>query len=196
MSKPVRRMPLGLSVTFVAAVAILLPPAAPLQADRPGSAGSPADAGKRVVARRGVVTSANALASEAGLAMLRAGGNAVDAAVAATFAIGVVEPQMSGLGGSGAATLWMKRDGKPAYLDFYASQPADAWIGHVEPALATPGSSDPGAPPARRVRRARRPKTPRPRVASRAICVSWESPGPSPDCSRCTRRTACSRASR
>jgi gamma-glutamyltranspeptidase/glutathione hydrolase len=94
----------------------------------------PADAGKRVEARNGVVTSANALASEAGIEILRAGGNAVDAAVAAAFAIGVVEPQMSGLGGSGAATVWMKRDGKPAYLDFYAAQPVDAWRGHTQPA--------------------------------------------------------------
>lgn len=107
-----------------------------------------ADEGKRVEARNGVVTSANALASEAGVEMLRAGGNAVDAAVAAAFAIGVVEPQMSGLGGSGAATVWMKRERKPAYLDFYAAQPADSWRGHTEPARSqglarTPGPEQP-----------------------------------------------------
>ncbi len=103
---------------------------------------SPADEQNRVEARNGVVTSANGLASEAGLEMLRAGGNAVDAAVATAFAIGVVEPQMSGLGSSGAAVVWMKKEGKPAYLDFYAAQPADSWRGHTEPAPA------PGAAPA------------------------------------------------
>jgi gamma-glutamyltranspeptidase/glutathione hydrolase len=105
---------------------------------------SPADEGKRIEAKNGVVTSANALASEAGLEMLRARGNAVDAAVATAFAIGVVEPQMSGLGGSGAATVWMKRDGRPAYLDFYAAQPVDSWRGHTDPEPSQP----PGAAPA------------------------------------------------
>ena len=108
----------------------------------------PADDGKRVEARNGVVTSANALASEAGIEILRAGGNAVDAAVATAFAIGVVEPQMSGLGGSGAATIWMKRDGKPTYLDFYAAQPVDAWRGHTDAApRPAPAATRPANPP-------------------------------------------------
>jgi gamma-glutamyltranspeptidase / glutathione hydrolase len=98
----------------------------------------PADEGKRVEAARGMVTSANALASEAGAEILRAGGNAVDAAVATAFAIGVVEPQMSGMGGSGTAVVWMARDGKPANLDFYAAQPADSWKGHTAPAPPPP----------------------------------------------------------
>lgn len=97
---------------------------------------APSDQQKRIEAKNGVVTSANGLASDAGLEILRAGGNAVDAAVATAFAIGVVEPQMSGLGSSGAAVVWMKKDGTPAYLDFYAAQPADSWSGHTEPAPA------------------------------------------------------------
>ncbi|HEX6939303.1 MAG TPA: gamma-glutamyltransferase [Longimicrobiales bacterium] len=91
------------------------------------------DAGRRVAAKNGVVSSANALASEAGIAMLRAGGNAIDAAVATAFALGVVEPQMSGVGGGGAALVWIEADARPYYLDFYASQPADAFRGHTGP---------------------------------------------------------------
>src|SRR6266508_4438191 len=101
-----------------------------VNAQRAGTAmTSPADEGKRVEAKSGVVTSANGLASEAGVEILKAGGNAVDAAVATAFAVSVVEPQMSGLGGSGAAMVWMKREGKPTYLDFYAAQSADSWRG-------------------------------------------------------------------
>lgn len=103
--------------------------AAPAPQVVPPAAVSPVDAAKRAVARDGMVSSANPLASDAGIAMLRAGGNAIDAAVATAFALGVVEPQMSGLGGSGAATVWLASQSRPVYLDFYAAQPADAWRG-------------------------------------------------------------------
>jgi len=103
---------------------------------------SPSYALKRVEGREGVVTSANGLASDAGLEILQAGGNAVDAAVATAFAIGVVEPQMSGLGGSGAALVWMKAEATPTYLDFYAAQPADSWRGHTFPAPGEAGARE------------------------------------------------------
>jgi gamma-glutamyltranspeptidase/glutathione hydrolase len=85
------------------------------------------DLGRRLVAEHGVVTSAHPLASEAGVAILRQGGNAVDAAVATAFAIGVVEPEMSGVGGGGAMLVWRQRERQAEFIDFYSAQPVAAF---------------------------------------------------------------------
>src|SRR5215813_15263196 len=55
--------------------------------------------------RRGMVATANPLATLAGLKILARGGNAVDALVAAAAAVGVAEPYMSGLAGCGVLVL-------------------------------------------------------------------------------------------
>jgi gamma-glutamyltranspeptidase / glutathione hydrolase len=82
---------------------------------------------KRAVAPNGVVSSAHPLASAAGVEVLRAGGNAIDAAVAAGFAISVVEPMMSGVGGGGGMLIWLQEEGRAEYVDFYSASPAAAW---------------------------------------------------------------------
>jgi gamma-glutamyltranspeptidase/glutathione hydrolase len=64
-------------------------------------------------------------ATRAGVEMLRAGGNAVDAAVAAAFALGVTQPQSTGIGG-GAFVLVRLADGRAVALDARETAPADA----------------------------------------------------------------------
>jgi len=105
---------------------------------------APPDVGRRVVAEHGAVASASPFASEAGLAMLQAGGNAVDAAVATAFAVGVAEPYMSGVGGSGAMTIWLQGEGRAEFLDFYAAQNADTWQAALESGRVPAERTGPG----------------------------------------------------
>jgi gamma-glutamyltranspeptidase/glutathione hydrolase len=69
------------------------------------------------VGRRGMVAAKHPAAVEAGLRVLRDGGNAVDAAVAVGFAITVVEPMSSGVGGGGFMTVRMA-SGEEAVFDY------------------------------------------------------------------------------
>ncbi|MBQ9420509.1 MAG: gamma-glutamyltransferase [Lachnospiraceae bacterium] len=76
--------------------------------------------------RRAVVSSARAEASQIGIKILEAGGNAVDAAVAVGFALGVCEPSTSGLGGGGFMLIKMASDPEPVFLDFRECAPMAA----------------------------------------------------------------------
>jgi gamma-glutamyltranspeptidase / glutathione hydrolase len=71
----------------------------------------------------GIVVSHNRLASEIGARVLAAGGHAVDAAVATSFAIGVLEPWMSGVGGSGAMLVREAKDARVTAINFGARSP-------------------------------------------------------------------------
>jgi gamma-glutamyltranspeptidase/glutathione hydrolase len=75
---------------------------------------------------RAAVSSAHPVATEAGLEILRKGGNVIDAAVAVSFALGVVEPDASGVGGYGQMVLSLKAMDRPTLLEFMTRVPEDA----------------------------------------------------------------------
>jgi gamma-glutamyltranspeptidase/glutathione hydrolase len=74
--------------------------------------------GKAAAGKSAMIAAAHPLATQAGLEMFKLGGNAVDAAVAAAFAIGVVEPDGSGLGGGGGMLI-RRKDGTALYINYY-----------------------------------------------------------------------------
>jgi gamma-glutamyltranspeptidase/glutathione hydrolase len=105
-------------------------------------------------AQHGMVVSIHHLASDAGVDILRQGGNAVDAAVATGFALAVVHPVAGNLGGGGFLLL-RTRDGQSTFIDYREKAPLAATeamfqdaAGNVIPnasitgyrAIATPGS--------------------------------------------------------
>ncbi|MDR2527983.1 MAG: gamma-glutamyltransferase [Synergistaceae bacterium] len=106
-----------------------------------------------VKAKNGMVAAANELASRAGVEILQKGGNAVDAAVATALALNVVEPNASGIGGGGFATLrltdgtlvcWDFREVAPLAVtkDIYASEQAkkEKWSMYGGKSVGVPGS--------------------------------------------------------
>ncbi len=78
-----------------------------------------------VASSNGMVAAVDKYAAEVGAKILEMGGNAVDAAIAVSFALGVVEPYASGLGGEGYAVITMA-DGSKFAIDFRSAAPMAA----------------------------------------------------------------------
>ncbi|MDM0012842.1 gamma-glutamyltransferase [Variovorax sp. J22P168] len=98
-----------------------------------------------VAAENGMVVSAQHLATQIGVNVLKRGGNAIDAAVAVGYALAVVYPAAGNLGGGGFMTVQLA-DGRKTFLDFREKAPlaarADMYVGKdgkVVPGLSTVG---------------------------------------------------------
>ena len=78
-----------------------------------------------VQAKHGMVVSARSLASEAGVEIMKNGGNAIDAAIATGLALAVVQPGAGNIGGGGFMVVVMK-DGRSSAFDFREKAPGAA----------------------------------------------------------------------
>lgn len=107
-----------------------------------------------VAAKNGMVVSASELASQIGCDILKSGGNAVDAAVATAFALGVVEQYSSGIGGGNFIMIYLADKDTVIAIDGRETAPAaafrdmyiDSTTGKPNPVLSTEGILAGGVP--------------------------------------------------
>ncbi len=85
-------------------------------------------AGSKVTATHAAIATSSPAATQIGLRVLKSGGNAIDAAVAVSFALAVLEPQATGLGGGGFLTYYDAESGGVWTLDFRETAPAAAKV--------------------------------------------------------------------
>ncbi len=117
-----------------------------------GAQGAIAASPVPVGAEHGMVVSAHRLASDTGVAVLKQGGNAVDAAIAVAYALAVTFPEAGNLGGGGFMTVRFA-DGRTTFIDFRETAPQAATAnmyldakGEVIPLLSTRGYLAVGIP--------------------------------------------------
>src|SRR6266705_1338994 len=85
----------------------------------------PSYAHEPVYARKGMVVAQEPLAADVGVAVLKSGGNAIDAAVAVGFALAVTHPFAGNIGGGGFMLIRLA-DGRTAFIDFREKAPRQA----------------------------------------------------------------------
>jgi len=117
------------ALVLAALVSIAIPPItiARAQVERPLREAEGIFAAKPlVIARHDMVVAANPLAAAAGREMLRAGGGAIDAAIATQLVLNLVEPQSSGIGGGAFILYWSQHERRVESYDGRETAPAAA----------------------------------------------------------------------
>ena len=121
-------------------------PAAPAPTEVPAPTEPPSkgaypgdDYSTGAVGEFGAAACANPVASQIGVDILKAGGNAVDAAVAMIYAVGLLEPAASGMGGAGQMVIYLKAEDRYLVLEYMTQAPGAAIAGEI----STDTSSNP-----------------------------------------------------
>jgi len=117
------------TLAAVAASAVRAGDFSPVRGDR--SSGWLPQSRSEVLARNGVVATSQPLGAQAGLEILRRGGNAIDAAVAAAAVMNVVEPGSAGIGGDVFAIVWLEKEKKLIALNGSGRAPSGATPQHL-----------------------------------------------------------------
>ncbi|MEP0355440.1 gamma-glutamyltransferase [Paraglaciecola sp.] len=94
--------------------------------------GQPFASRSEVIATNGMVATSQPLATQVALDILKTGGNAIDAAIAANAMLGLVEPTGSGIGGDLFAIVWNAREGKLYGLNASGRSPKSLTLEHFE----------------------------------------------------------------
>jgi gamma-glutamyltranspeptidase/glutathione hydrolase len=133
-------MPRMLRVTISLLLALLASPLLAQEGPVHDKPLSEAPRGQAVFAKNGMVVAQEAMATQIGVDILKAGGNAVDAAVATGFALAVTYPRAGNIGGGGFMVIWFAKPKKAIAIDYREMAPAAI---HKDSFLDDEGNADP-----------------------------------------------------
>ncbi|MAO65385.1 MAG: gamma-glutamyltransferase [Balneola sp.] len=130
------------SLTTILLFAALLFPAEDLMSQIDRESGNMISTRSEVIAQRGMVATSQPLATQVGLNILRNGGNAIDAAIGANAAMGLMEPTGNGIGGDLFAIIWHAKSGKLYALNASGRSPQGLSYDRLMEILDAKGEDD------------------------------------------------------